>query len=144
MHNLTAQDHRPSGWGRDGPVPGHVDRQRTQQTPPTSSADRPDPLVLGALAAYRTGGAGCRCSALAGRTVQTGTTVNASGGGTLDNVTLAGTLNVNSFNVDVAGTGLTLANGTINVGGYFEFHRHTDAGSGPGRQRHRDHDQRQR
>ena len=45
------------------------------------------------------------------------TTLNTNGGpaspDTLDNVTLAGTLNVNGWDVDVAGTGLTLANGTI-------------------------------
>jgi hypothetical protein len=47
--------------------------------------------------------------------------VDVSGGpgstGALQDVTLAGTLNVNGWNVDVAGSGLTLANGTINIGG---------------------------
>ncbi len=36
---------------------------------------------------------------------------------TLENVTLAGTLNVNNWSVSVAGAGLTLANGTIDIGG---------------------------
>ena len=36
---------------------------------------------------------------------------------TLENVTLAGTLNVNNWSVAVAGAGLTLADGTINDGG---------------------------
>ncbi len=58
---------------------------------------------------------------LANATVQAGTTINISGGpgstGTLEDVTLAGTLNVNNWSVSVAGAGLTLANGTIDIGG---------------------------
>ncbi len=58
--------------------------------------------------------------------VQSGTTINVSGGpgstGTLENITLAGTLNVNNWNVVVGGSGLTLANGTINISDrYLEF-----------------------
>ena len=47
------------------------------------------------------------------------TTLNTAGDltGTLENVTLAGTLNVNEWSVAVAGAGLTLADGTINDGG---------------------------
>ncbi len=36
---------------------------------------------------------------------------------TLENVTIEGTLNVNNWNVTVAGSGLTLAGGTINIFG---------------------------
>ncbi len=65
------------------------------------------------------------------------TTLNTDGGPgstpTLEGVTLAGTLNVYDWDVSVAGAGLTLADGTINLGGrHLDFSGTQTLGVSPG------------